>query len=199
MFRLAPQVLAVVAVSALGGCIMPYAIPPTRGEIGAATTTGDHAPAAHVAGGAHFASGTTGSQPTFDLGIGGFFDWNEQGTAARGVYTDAAVFVERHDSTRTSIGLRTELHLPVEMSGPGFGAKLRIDHEMFGSTSKGYSGSDRCGFIAGAAHGTAAVGFYAEAGPVRLPTTETAWTASAGLTLRLPSTMGIVFGIPGCH
>ena len=186
--------LGVVALAS-SGCILPYAIPPLRGEIGG-TTLSQRDPALHVAGGTHLASGTRRRNQPFDVGAGGFFDWSEHGDSTKGAYVDTAVFVERSPRTRTSVGVRGELRW--NPAGRGAGAKLRVDHEMFGATSKDYSGSDRCGFVAGTAYGTGALGVFAEAGHVWMPNDESAWTATAGVTMRIPSTVGLLVGIPGC-
>lgn len=188
----------------VGGCVIPYAIPPLRGEVGGVTTFGEHNPAMHVAGGAHLASGTLSREQKFDLGAGGFADWGEDGRSQKGAYVDGAVFVDHGATTRTSVGVRGELRWAdgrdtgVMSTTPGAGAKLRIDHEVFGTDTKDYSGSDTCSAIAGTYRGTAAVGVYAEAGRVWLPDNGSAWTATAGFTLRLPASMGIVVGVPGC-
>jgi hypothetical protein len=69
---------------------------------------------------------------------------------------------------------------------------------MFGATNKGYSGSDRCAAVGGVARGTGGIGVFAEAGPVWQPDQRTAFSATAGITVRVPSTVGIIFAVPGC-
>lgn len=192
--RVLRLVLASIPLSLAAGCVMPYALPPLRGELGGATRSGDGA-AFHVGGGAHLASGTTKPDQRFDVGVGGFYDAREHGST-KGAYGEVSYFLERHSITRTSIGLRGELRWDPE--GRGTGAKLRVEHELFGSTDKGYSGSDRCGVIAGGALGTGAIGVFAEAGPVVMPGDRTAWMAAAGVTFRTPGTVGVAVGIPGC-
>ena len=76
--------------------------------------------------------------------------------------------------------------------------KLRIDHELFGSLDRPYSASSTCSFSSGHIRGTAAVGVYAEAGGVWLPADGRALTGTVGVTVRLPASVGLVFGIPGC-
>jgi hypothetical protein len=184
-----------VIVCCAGGCLVPYAIPPIKAEGGATTTTG-HAMAWHVGGGASLASGTINENQGIDVDVGGFADFGSDATTAGGVYGGSSWFFDRHENVRTSIGFRGE----AKWGGDGqvFAAKLRIDHEMYGRIHKNYSGDDRCGAIAGVAHGTGAIGVYAEAGPAWLPMDEHAFVATVGITARIPSTMGVWFGIPGC-
>jgi hypothetical protein len=180
----------------LGGCIVPYAIPPLKGEVGGMTTVGRHDPALHVAGGAHLASATQSHHQRFDVGVGGFGDWPEVGPTQKGAYVDGSVFVDRSARTRTSLGFRGEVRWAD--AGAGTGAKLRIDHELYGTGMKDYTSSDHCGTATGTWFGTAAVGLFAEAGRVWMPDSASAWTATAGLSLRLPGSAGIYLGIPGC-
>ena len=51
----------------------------------------------------------------------------------------------------------------------------------------------------GAAHGTGGIGVFAEACSVMMPDQKAAFTATAGVTLRVPSTIGIIVAIPGCR
>jgi len=192
--------LAVAWLGWLAGCVVPYALPPLKAELGGSTVRGDR-PTFHVGGGAHLASGVLDKDQKFDLGVGGFGDWNGDGLATTAGYVDAAAFVERSEKTRTSIGARGEVRWTATGAGVGrgFGGMLRVEHEMFAVTHSGYSGTDRCSAIGGAAHGTGGVGMFAEAGRVTMPGVDRgAWTATAGVTLRIPSTIGILVGIPGC-
>jgi hypothetical protein len=185
--------LAVLAL--LGGCF-PYGLPPLKGELGATTQT-NRSTAGRVAGGAHLASGTLRRDQPFDIGAGAFYEWDEIGTRAKGAYGDVALFVDRGARTRTSLGLRGELRYD-EMSRAGMGAKLRIDHEIYGATTAPYSGADGCSMIVGGAHGTGAIGLYVEAGSAWMPDTDRAFVATAGITVRIPATAGLIIGIPGC-
>jgi hypothetical protein len=169
----------------LAGCF-PYAIPPLKGELGASTHS-RRPTAVRVAGGAHLASATLRRDQPFDVGVGGFYESAEGGFTTKGGYADAAWF----------IGLRGELRYD-EMGRAGAGAKLRIDHEIFGPTTADYSASDTCSAIFGSAYGSGAAGIYVEAGQAWLPGNETAFVATAGVTLRMPMTAGVLIGIPGC-
>lgn len=179
----------------LAGCF-PYAIPPLKGELGASTHS-RRPTAVRVAGGAHLASATLRRDQPFDVGAGVFYESAEGGSETKGGYADAAWFIDRGARTRTSLGLRGELRYDA-MGRAGGGAKLRIDHEIFGPTTAGYSASDSCSAIFGSAYGSGAAGIYVEAGQAWLPGNETAFVATAGVTLRMPMTAGVLIGIPGC-
>jgi len=182
----------------LTGCIIPFAIPPTRGEIGGTTLGGGPAGgdrALHVGSGVHLASVEQRKDLPLDVGIGGFADLLDKGSNVGGVYVDGALFTERGGSSRTSVGARGELRM--QDSQYGGGAKLRVDHEWFGAVDDSFSSDTKCGVAVGSHHGNGGVGFYVEAGRV-WQADGSAWLATAGLTLRVPGAMGVWFGIPGC-
>ncbi len=182
-----------LALPCLVGCVAPFLTPPVRAELGASVSEGDRA--VHAGGGVHLASATRGSDQRFDLGVGGFGDWYEHLPSQGGLYVEAAVFVERNARRRTAVGGRGEL---LWANGMGTGTKLRVDHELFGGGTKDFSSSDMCGFMHGVRSGTLAIGLFAEAGRVWLPDAA-AWVATAGITMRLPATVGVAAGIPGCR
>ncbi len=188
--------LAAIAL-ACSGCVVPYALPPLKGELGGSTMTGAR-PMFHAGGGAHIASGVLQKQQRFDVGAGGFADWDEDGLTTTAGYVDAAMFFDRSDHVRTSLGARGEVRWNADGS-QGYGAKLRVEHEVFKPTNRGYSGVDRCAAVTGGAYGTGGVGMFAESGVVTSdPDGTIAWTATAGVTMRIPATVGVIFGIPGC-
>jgi hypothetical protein len=199
--RLEALVIAIVAT----GCVVPFAIPPLRGEIGSSTRIGRAGEAGssslHAAAGTHLASATRRRDQAFDVGIGGTYEQTATATS-RGIYLDGAVFVDRTRRTRTSVGARGELRWLVDGLGErnAMAAKLRIDHEVYGGGTRAFSGDDACGAIAGAFSGTTAVGVFAEAGRVwsGMPEDD-AWVATAGVSMRIPSAIGVYFGIPGCN
>jgi hypothetical protein len=193
------SVLAVFA----SGCVLPFALPPLRAETGA-TATINRPVAAHAGGGVALASGTLAGDQPVDVGVGGFADWNDDGVTAKGIYADTALFVERGRTTRTAIGARAEFRWDTTMpldagSTRGFAAKLRVDHEFRARVKAPYAESGSCGLVVGAARGTGAIGVYAEAGHAWLPGDERAFTATAGITVRVPMTAGLIAGIPGCR
>jgi hypothetical protein len=191
-----PALVLALAPIPCAGCVIPFVIPPIRGEVGAATQILREEPATlQVAAGAHLASGTLRADQPFDVGAGYLLAHNAD-ASSQGVYVDGARFVERSHRVRTSLGGRGEL-LWTPM-GKALGAKLRVDHEWFGSGAQDFHSSDRCGVATGTHIGTAGVGVFAEAGPQWLPGGELSWTAAAGVTLRLPTSVGVYVGIPGC-
>lgn len=188
--------MRLILVAAMtSGCVVPFAIPPLRGEVGGTALVGQ-APAIHVAGGAALASASLRRDQGFDVGAGGFIDAEEHATLARGAYVDTAMFIDRGERTRTSLGVRGELRFAGGAVGPG--AKLRIDHEFYGAAKRGFTANDHCGAATGTYHGTAAIGVYSEVGRIWQPDGMSTWTASAGISMRIPATIGVWIGIPGC-
>ena len=191
------SVLGLAAVIVTGaGCVIPFVIPPLRGEVGAASQLAGKEPTSlQIAAGAHLASGTQRDDQRFDIGAG-YIRAQSADTTAQGIYVDGALFVSRSRRVRTAAGARGELlWMPM---GTALAAKLRLDHELFGTGQSDFQSHDRCGVASGKHIGTAALGLFAEAGPTWLPGGDTAWTASAGITLRLPTAVGVWVGIPGC-
>lgn len=189
----------------LSGCIIPFATPPLKGEVGGGTRVGRederNSSAFHAAVGTHLASGTRSAQQRFDVGAG----WTMEKTAdsiSNGLYVDAALFVDRGTFSRTSLGARGEMRWVGD--GHAAAAKLRIDTELFQGLVEDFKGNDKCGTSSGTYVGTSAIGLFVEAGRVWAPTDPmtnaggNAWVATAGLTLRLPSSVGVWVGIPGC-
>ena len=189
----------------LGGCIIPFATPPIKGEIGGATRVGRederNSSSLHAAVGSHLASGTQSDKQRFDIGGGWTFEKTKD-TTSNGFYLDAAWFIDRTRLSRTSIGARGEVRWLDE--GKAIAAKLRIDTELFATGEKDFKGDDKCGTMAGRHYGTTAVGLFVEGGRVWAPHDVMtngggdAWVATAGLTVRLPSSVGVWIGIPGC-
>lgn len=193
------------------GCILPFMTPPLKGEIGGATRIGRATrldeneqrsgdSSMHAAVGAHLASATMTPTQRFDVGAG----WTMEKTKdsmSNGIYVDTAWFIDRASHSRTSVGMRGEVR---EIDG-GYAkaAKLRIDAELFESGQGDIDGHSRCGSTAGTRFGTTAIGVFVEAGRVWAPDTMdtsggNAWIATAGVTLRLPTTAGVYVGIPWC-
>lgn len=195
------MVLVAGVAAGAAGCIIPFAVPPMRAEVGAASRTGD-APSREilqVAVGSHLAGGLKRDDQTFDVGAGWLFqhDFREPDSASvHGLYVEAERFIVRTRRTRTGLGLRGELQWMPDGVAPG--AKVRIDHELFGLVDKPFSSNDKCGTASGVDYGTGGVGLFTEAGATRLPDGTTAWTATAGVALRIPAAVGVWIGIPYC-
>jgi hypothetical protein len=164
--------------------------------MGAAQLSGQPAsPAVHVALGSHLASGTLRKDQAFDVGAGWVVDQADQLTS-RGAYLDGSVFVARGPWIRTSVGGRSELRWTP--NGLGIATKLRADHEIFYTRDGDFMEGGRCGAIVGTAYGVTAIGVFAEAGHVWIRGSEDAWIATAGVSVRIPSMIGMAIGIPGC-
>ena len=209
MLRLAPLLLAT-------GCIIPFATPPIKGEIGGATRAswpaaepksatrldGDEmktasSSALHASAGSHLASATLTNRQRFDVGAG----WTMERTKdsmSNGVYLDTAWFIDRGGYARTSIGARGEFRW-ID-GGHGAAAKLRIDTELFKAGQSDFESDTKCGSSSGQHIGTTAIGVFVEAGRAWAPEMSggNAWVATAGVTIRLPSSVGVWIGIPWC-
>ena len=99
---------------------------------------------------------------------------------------------------RTWAGARGELWF--HPSGDKLpGASVRLGVELYAGASEAGPVSDRCAAGVGIAHGTTAVGLFIDAGARRMPGGETATTASAGISVRLPSLAIFGVAIPGCQ
>lgn len=180
---------------------MPFATPPMKVEVGSASRTRPTPTNSmiHVAVGAHLASATQSHKQRFDVGAGWVFGHDfadEMPSSAHGFYLDGSWFIHRRRASRTSIGARGQVLWAPE--GGQVGGVMRVEHEWFTAVDKPFSSSGRCGVASGVHVGTAAVGFFTEAGAMRLPSGEAAWTATAGVVFRLPSAIGVAIGIPGC-
>ena len=164
--RLAALVAAVCAVCATG-CIIPFATPPLRGEIGGGTRVGRederNSSSLHAAVGSHIASGVTDPKVPIDIGAGWTFE-KAKDSVSNGIYLDTAYFIDRHGSSRTSVGARGEVRWLEE--GKAAAAKLRIDTEWFSAGVSDFEGDSKCGTTAGKHIGTSAFGFFVEAGRV---------------------------------
>ena len=203
MLRLAPLLLAT-------GCIIPFATPPLKGEIGGSTRVGRatrldgdemrtaSSSALHASAGTHVASATLTNKQRFDVGAG----WTMERTKdsmSNGVYLDTAWFIDRGGYARTSVGARGEVRW-LDGGAHGAAAKLRIDTELFTSGTTDFDSETKCGSSTGTYLGTTAIGVFVEAGRAWAPEMNggNAWVATAGVTIRLPSSVGVWIGIPWC-
>lgn len=155
--------------------------------------------ALHASVGTHVASATLSNKQKFDIGAG----WTMERTKdsmSNGIYVDTAWFIDRGSSARTSVGVRGELRWLDGGEANAGAAKLRIDTELFKTGTGTFEGEDHCGTMAGTHFGTSSVGLFVEAGRAWAPEMSggNAWVATAGVTIRLPSTAGVWIGIPWC-
>lgn len=191
------------AVAPLAGCVVPFATPPLKADLGATTrSAGDNSAAAgralHGSIGAHLASGVRRPHQPLDVGVGYAFDRNATRTN-HGGYIEASWFVDRVGRRRTAIGGRGEFRA---LGGEAaFAAKLRLDIELFGPAQDTFEIEDRCGIGGGVVTGIGAIGGYVEAGRMWAPAMlgGSGWVATAGIAVRLPGTLGVYVGIPGCR
>jgi len=190
------------------GCIIPFATPPLKGEIGGGTRIGratrlddnemrSSDSSLHAAVGSHVASGTLTGRQKFDVGAG----WTMEKTKdsmSNGVYLDTSWFIDKASISRTSIGARGEFRWLDE--GKAAAAKLRIDSELYTAGESDFDSESKCGSSSGTHYGTTAIGVFVEAGRVWAPEMSggNAWIATAGVTVRLPSSVGVWIGIPWC-
>jgi hypothetical protein len=96
--------------------------------------------------------------------------------------------------------IKGEIGSATRLGGHGAAAKLRIDTELFKSGVSDFDSDDKCGNSSGRHYGTTAIGVFVEAGRTWAPEMSggNAWVATAGLTIRLPSAVGVWIGIPWC-
>ena len=199
-------ILWVLLSSWLGGCIIPFATPPLKGEIGASSRIAHederNSSSLHAAVGTHLASGTMTSKQPFDIGAGWVFEKTAD-SHTNGLYVDGAFFVDKYKSSRTSVGARGEMRW-LEGEGHAYAAKLRVEAELFSAGSSDFESNDHCGSSSGTHYGTGAIGLFVEGGRVWEPQMSgamgggDAWVATAGITVRIPSAVGVWVGIPWC-
>lgn len=193
--------LALLPTLSLGACVLPYAVPPMRVDLGAAHAfRADEPTAFHFAAGLHTASlgaATIPKSDVFDIGVGFVLDHDEGGTRAKGMYGDGEWFLARRTHARLAAGIRGE----ALFSGPntGSGAYVRLSGELFaaGSGVGQFQTDDNCSGVFRWG-GVPATGLYVEAGAQHLPDGREAFVTTAGLSLRLPALAGVLLVLPGC-
>lgn len=204
MLRLAAAVLL------LAGCPFAAGVPGSRTDVSPMTTqsNGSLHSGVQVVTGAHWASLDTRDQP-FDVGGGYIYQHLPTEASAQVASSmdadapdpgldlhagflsfDSNIYSER--TWRTWAGARGELWWhPSGEKLPG--ASVRLGVELFGAASDSGPVSGRCAAGVGIVHGTSALGVFLDAGARAMPGGEIATTASAGITVRLPSLL--VFGV----
>ena len=180
---------------AMSGCA--FALPPTRTEVGR-TARPDYN-GTQVAVGASVASALPATKSRFELG-GGIIarSREEAGQTAlpwqKGAFIDLGYAVLNSTNARVIVGARGE-----HFGGAGDiqVAKLRIDAEVLTHVTAGGASASSCGGGIGGATGNVGLGLFAEAGRVfgdRMDDPRAlGWTASAGVSVRLPLMGGIAF------
>jgi hypothetical protein len=149
----------------------------------------------HAAVGVSAASGATHTDLPFDVGAGAIVESSGDGATVAGGYAEGALFVLREGSKRVSVGVRAEVRDTA--LGMAVATKARLEAEVVSPGAGSFEGQDRCGVVAGVYQGSPGVGLYAEAGPAWTPE-GAAFVASAGVSVRIPSALGVYIGIPWC-
>jgi hypothetical protein len=207
------RTVAVLALLQLGGGCLPFALPPSRTDVGLSTVQGSAGGTSglRVQSGVHLASGASGDDLGYDVGVGLIREVSPptangdavlmsreppRGAGPRsGGYLEIARAIARSSSRRTWVGLRAEYLESQDRdvaSDASVGVGARIGWELFAPVSASGGELAGCGGVAGVAHGTAAVGVFAESGARRLPDGTIAFVATAGLSLRVPTVAGFV-------
>jgi hypothetical protein len=173
-----------------------------------------------VSTGAHLASGFKRRDIPFDVGAGYVFERIDADVApeelamsanggetptdhvdAHGAYVEAAHVLSRGSAHRSWLGARGEVLTRETADGRrvSAGAHARLAWELFGPSEGGGTFTTRCGGGAGFAYGSAGIGLFVESGAQWIEEEETAFVATAGLTLRLPLIGGFAFDLcPRC-
>ncbi len=200
--RRGTHLLPLLLAAVVEGCVLPYALPPTRMDFGAAHAFRDDEPTAfHFAAGLHTASlgpATIPKSNVVDIGAGFVLDGDREGIRSHGVYGEGSWFFLRGAHARLGAGIRGEALFSGDRWGSG--AYARLSGELFtvGSGVGQVDSSDGCGNSIFRWGGVPATGVYVEAGGQHLPDGREAAVATAGLLIRLPAVAGLWFIFPGC-
>lgn len=211
------------------GCLMAGALPPSRTDIGTTVIAGDgqmHS-GLRFSTGAHLASGTTRADFPVDVGAGYVYErlarppaTADRDPAANGLssapmtdlddardlhggYLDAAYTFSRGAGHRSWIGARGELlfRAAPDVDTRVAGVYARAAWELYKPGQGGFGGFTSRGFGGGVgvSHGTAGLGIFLEAGAQRGEGDQSAFVATAGLSVRLPFLAGLFFDLcPKC-
>jgi len=193
--------LVVAAALLAMGCVLPYAVPPSRVDVGGAHVLhGGEGNVFHLAAGVHSAAMGPGvpRSDAVDVGVGYVLDAGQGGLRDQGAYGEASWFFLRSEHRRLSVGSRAELLRSGGETGGGLYA--RIGGEIF-TTGGGAGASEAdngCGTNFFRWRGVPGTGFYAEAGAQHLPDRRTSYVATAGLSIQLPGIIGFFLVMPDC-
>lgn len=166
-----------------------------------------------MSAGAHLASGTLNTAQEYDVGVGYIYESveaggrdigdsaTELGTGAQishGGYLSVARLVSNQlrENHRTWLEVRAEYLRSSEAgSRDSVGILARATWEIFGAGEGGGGFSDDCGGAAGYAIGTTALGLYIEGGPRRSFGNKGSFSATAGVSVRLPFLFGFAYNL----
>ncbi len=207
---------------------MAGALPPSRTDIGTTiiAAEGEMSSGFRFSTGAHLASGVTRRDFPVDVGAGYVYErlarspessesrdlsagdrMGETRAAAgtddlHGGYLDVAYTISRGRGHRSWLGARGELLMRngLDEDSRVAGAYARVawelfkpSHGLFGGFSDGFNGG------VGVSSGSAGLGLFLEAGAQRGEDDQSAFVATAGLSVRLPFLAGVFFDLcPRC-
>jgi hypothetical protein len=167
--------------------------------------TGDASSGIRFSTGAHWASAANSADEDYDVGAGYVYERVENpggditskhvssdddgASVSQGAYlaVERVLHRDKRNKQRTWLGMRGEyLHASEEDGGPSLNALARLNWEVFGQVEGAGSTDTNCGAAVGFAYGTMGLGFYAEAGARRSLEGVASFSATLGLSVRLP-------------
>jgi len=129
---------------------------------------------------------------TADIGVGYLFETGKSLTL-HGAYVEGTVFPIVTDQSRVGVHLMPRFLYDPDSGRAGGGMGMQLSLEAYKFTSDSFSSSSNKGFVFGVAHGEGGIGLYLEGSYTRLGTT-TLGTLGGGLTIRIPSSVGVAVG-----
>jgi len=200
--RVFPIVVLALGLSQAGCYILPFATPPMQTSIGGGVRVGAPREPTQGPGTFQFDIGLRplGLVPTpaykkrlADAGIG-YVVVTNGGPTLHGVYLDGAIFPYQGEIARLGVHLQPRLHFVGDTGHAAFGMATRIDIEARGFADSDFSSSSSSGGGVGHAYGEGGIGFFMEGGYARFDERHT-FTMTAGLSVRIPATVGIAWGV----
>jgi hypothetical protein len=211
-----PAFLLLIVFAIAGSACAAGALPPSRTDVGTmvAKPTGEIQTGFRVSTGAHWASATHDKLVDYDVGAGYVYERSEASggditdkhtsgdapdtsNVAHGGYLSLERVLSRslRNKQRTWLGMRVEYLDGKDDSKSSISALARINWEVFGHVEGAGASDTNCGGAFGIGYGTAAVGFYGEAGARRSLEGDASFVATLGLSIRLPFLAGVVFDL----
>jgi hypothetical protein len=181
------------------GCIIPFAVPPTKFDTSVGTQfSRNQSPqgALHLNTGLSLNSAQLDPLYPTDLQVGYALHVPfERGGVSQGVYGAFSLFAPVSQHFRWEVGARGEA-LINDNGNVGFGTFLHLGGEGFHSGTGPFEGSSSDGVMFGSSYGTGGIGFFLDAGRLQGLEAEAATFISAGLSFRIPATVGLFIGWP---
>lgn len=175
-----------------------FGVPPLRADLGQSWRT-DGA-FRRVAVGTSLGSFARIKDAPVDVGGGAVFDIAPStgstmtAETTRGTYVDGQVVAWNNNFARVLAGMRYELYTsgPIEQA-----VKLRLDAEVLHHVESSFSYAEGTESTVGGAMGNFGIGVYAEAGPNWSPEDARGWSATIGITGRMPGWGFFAWAFPG--